>query len=83
MLIKSSLLCKESKKTAFKCKFLLRNDDAILIYWTLNNTVFTFYDLGFAAFKLLNHLSQISLMNSRRGSEFSSYKIELRNSYTK
>ena len=51
-------------------KFLALNNEAILTYWSLKNTVFTFSKCDSATFTLLNCLGRISLR---------SYKIRLKN----
>ena len=66
ILTKSSLLCENSVKFAPKYKSLASNNEAILTYWPLKNTFFTFYKRDFATFKLLNCLDRISLMSSMK-----------------
>ena len=52
-------------------KFVALNNEAILTYWSLKNTAFTFSICDSATFTLLNCLGRISLR---------SYKIRLKNS---
>ena len=66
ILTQSSLLCESLDKFSTKCKFLASNNDAILSYWPLNNTFFTFYILGSAIFKLLSCLEQIFLISYKK-----------------
>ena len=43
---------------------LASNNEAILTYWTLRNTFFTFYNCDSATFKLLNYSDRMSLINA-------------------
>ena len=49
-----SLFCKSSNKSAAKYKFLFLNDQAILTYCLLTNSIFSLYDRDSANFKFLN-----------------------------
>ena len=64
--ILSLLLCESLDKFAPKGKFLASNNEAILTYWPLKNTFFTFYKRDSAIFKLLNWLDRISLMSYKK-----------------
>ena len=66
ILTKFSLLCKSSDKFVPKWKLLASNNEAILTYWTLNNTIFTFHKGDFPTFKLLNYLDRIYLMSYKK-----------------
>ena len=63
ILTKSSLLYESSNKFATKFKFIFPHHEAIMTYWSLKNTFFTFCKCESAIFKLLIYLNKTYLMS--------------------
>ena len=77
---KFSPLGETSVKFAPKCKSLASNNEAILTYWSLKNTFFTFCKRYSATFKLLNCLNRIFLMSCKKHLNDKFLKNELKTS---
>ena len=80
ILTQSPLLCESFEKFPPKCKLLASNNEAILTYWPLKDTFFTFYKCDSAIFKFLNCLDRISLMSYKKYLNDKFLKNELKKS---
>ena len=72
-------LCESTDKFALKSKLSVSNNDAILTYWLVKNSIFTFYKRSSSTFKLLNCLNEMSLMSYKNTWMISLKKINWHN----